>query len=174
LIEFGHAVGMKYATVGSLPKEMLQARASVLEAAERFNAAAERMKSEGMFIGFHSHGPDFQPLDGETPWDILFSNTEPEVVMQLDIGNTLGGGADPCLYLERYPGRARTVHVKDHSAADKEALAVGDGDVDWTRVFDLCERLHDPEWYVVEQACEAYMPMECAEISLRNLREMGR
>lgn len=174
LIKFSHIVGMQYAIVASLPKEMLLSRATVLEAAGQFNAAAARLKSEGMYTGYHNHGQDFQPIDGEMGWDIFFSNTDPEVIMQLDIGNALSAGADPYLYLERYPNRSRLVHLKEHSATDKSALAIGDGDVDWNKVFDLCERLHRPEWYIVEQTCEAYTPLECAELCLKNLRRMGR
>jgi sugar phosphate isomerase/epimerase len=88
--------------------------------------------------------------------------------MQWDIGNALYAGVDPYVYLERYPGRSTLVHLKEYSATD-EWVAIGKGDVDWDRVFDLCERLHNPEWYIVEQSCQAYPPMACAEVSLKYL-----
>jgi sugar phosphate isomerase/epimerase len=173
VVAFGHTVGMAYVVVASLPKELLLARADVLEAASLFNAAAARLKAEGMRIGYHNHPPDFQPIDGEMPWDIFFSNTDPEVIMQWDIGNALHAGVDPYVYLERYAGRSTLVHLKEHSATDGW-VAIGKGDVDWDRIFDLCDRLHSPEWYIVEQACQAYPPMACAEVSLKYLRELGR
>ena len=174
LIEFGHVVGMEYAVVASIPREVFQSRAGVLEAARQFNAAAARLKAEGMRIGYHNHDHDFQPVDGEMPWDIFFSNTDPEVIMQWDVGNALSAGVDPYVYLERYPGRSTLVHLKEYSAKD-EWVTIGKGDVDWGKVFDLCERLHHPEWYIVEQEeSEVHGPMACAQASLEYLRGMGK
>jgi hypothetical protein len=45
--------------------------------------------------------------------------------MQMDTGNALYGGADPVPFLERYPGRARTVHLKEHSKTNDKALIGG-------------------------------------------------
>jgi hypothetical protein len=30
----------------------------------------------------HNHHVEFQPMDGELPWDTFFSNTSPTVIMQ--------------------------------------------------------------------------------------------
>ena len=64
-------------------------------------------------------------MEGELPWDIFFSNTRQEVVMQFDTGNALVGGAEPLNFLKRYPGRAITVHLKEHSATNDKALIGG-------------------------------------------------
>ena len=173
VVEFAQVVGMKYVVVAALPKDMVTTRESVLKAADQFNKAAERLKAEGMRIGYHNHPHDFQPIDGEMPWDIFFSNTVPEVIQQLDIGNALNSGVDPIPYLERYPGRSTLVHLKEITA-DGQWAVIGEGVVDWERVFDLAERLHDPEWYIVEQSCKGYTPLECAEACLKNLRAMGK
>jgi sugar phosphate isomerase/epimerase len=174
LIEFSHVVGMAYAVVAALPKELVLTRTDVLEAASRFNAAAARLKAEGIRIGYHNHPHDFQPIDGEMPWDIFFSNTDPEVIMQWDVGNALSAGVDPYVYLERYAGRSTLVHLKEYSAKDKW-VTIGKGDVDWGKVFDLCERLHQPEWYIVEQeAIEGLGSMARVQASLEHLRGMGK
>lgn len=69
-----------------------------------------------MVTGYHNHFTEFAPLDGEMPWDTFFGNTKKEVVMQLDTGNAMHGGADPVPFLKRYPGRALTVHLKEYAS----------------------------------------------------------
>jgi sugar phosphate isomerase/epimerase len=92
--------------------------------------------------------------------------------MQIDIGNALHGGADPIHYLKKYPGRAALVHLKEYSS-EKAPDAVGDGEIDWDQVMTLCEELHQPEWYIIEQEEEQYDPWYSAEKSLKYLRSIG-
>ena len=93
--------------------------------------------------------------------------------MQLDIGNALHGGGNPVPYIERYPGRALTVHVKEYSATNDKAL-IGEGDIRWDEVFRVCETTGSTEWYIVEQESYAYPPLECVRRCRENLRRMGR
>jgi len=174
LIRFCRAVGMNYAIVAAIPKEQASSREAVLGVADRFNAAAKALKPDGIRIGYHNHGFDFEPLaeDGSPPWDLFFENTDPDVIMQIDIGNALMGGADPIHYLKKYPGRARMVHLKEYSAAHPPA-AIGDGEVDWKHVMEVCEEYQQPDWYIIEQEEEAYDPWESASQSLAYLRKMG-
>lgn len=92
--------------------------------------------------------------------------------MQLDTGNALVGGAEPAPILKRYPGRALTVHLKEHSATNDKAL-IGEGDVDWPLIFDLCENVGGTEWYIVEQETYPVPPLEAVRNCLENLRKMG-
>lgn len=172
LAVFCDIIGMKFAMVASLPEAQFSSRASLLAAADAFNAATAGLKSRGIRVGYHCHGGDFKPVEGEIPWEILFDNTGPEVVMQLDIGNALSGGADPILYLKKYPGRAPLVHLKEFSPL-KPPAAIGDGEVDWAEVMGLCEELHQPKWYIVEQEEEDYDPWDSAGRSLQYLRSIG-
>jgi len=174
LVEFAHAVGMSFAMVASVPKENWGKREGVLAVAEVFNTASRQLAAEGIRIGYHNHDHDFHAIAGEMPWDIIFSNTDPEFVMQWDTGNAMAAGADPYLYLERYAGRSVLVHLKEYSP-DNEAAAIGQGIMDWERIFDLCDRLHKPEWYIVEQeGGDAAGAMEAAKVCIDFLRGMGK
>lgn len=172
-VDFNRTLGNPFLIVPGLPMERRDSRAAWLETARLFTEAAEAARPLGAVVGYHNHAIEFQPLDGELPWDTFFSNTPKEVVMQVDIGNALHGGGDPVPYIERYPGRARTVHLKEHSATNDKAL-IGEGDVDWQRVFQLCESVGGTEWYIVEQESYAYAPLECVDRCLRNLKAMGK
>jgi sugar phosphate isomerase/epimerase len=172
LAAFCGVLGMKFAMVASLPAEQFSSKSALLQVADRFNQAAAALKSDGIQVGYHCHGGDFKPVEAEIPWEILFDNTDSNVVMQLDIGNALHGGADPIHYLKKYPGRATLIHLKEYDSK-KAPDAVGDGEVDWDEVMVLCEKLHQPVWYIIEQEEEEYDPWYSAEKSLKYLRSIG-
>lgn len=172
-VEFQRILGNKYLIVPGLPEERRNSRAAWQETAKIFNEIADNLAPEGMLTGYHNHAIEFAPLDGEMPWDTFFGNTKKEVIMQLDTGNALHGGADPVPFLEKYPGRAITVHLKEYSATNDKAL-IGEGDVRWDEVFECCETKGNTEWYIVEQESYAYSPMECVERCVKTLRDMGK
>jgi len=76
-------------------------------------------------------------------------------------------------FLEKYPGRAQLVHLKEYSSTNDKAL-VGEGEVPWEKVFVLCETAAGTEWYIVEQESYAFPPLECVDRCLQNLKKMGK
>jgi len=172
-IDFNRGIGNKFLIVPGLPEKYRASRQAWLETAKIFNEASRKVQEHGMYVGYHNHTAEFQMLDGERPWDTFFKNTDKAVVMQLDIGHIVHGGADPVQVLKEYPGRALTVHVKEWSATKKDAL-VGDGDVKWPAVFKACETLGATEWYIVEEESGAYPGLTGIEQSLKRLRKMGK
>jgi sugar phosphate isomerase/epimerase len=172
-VEFNRTIGNEYLIVPGLSRERTASRDAWRETADMFNGVADRLKPHGMVTGYHNHTIEFAALDGELPWDTFFGNTKPEVVMQFDTGNAMHGGADAPPFLERYPGRAKTVHLKEFSPTNDKAL-IGEGDIPWDRIFELCETTGGTEWYIVEQESYAYPPLECVDKCLQNLRKMGK
>lgn len=172
-VAFNQSLGNRYLIVPGLAEEHRNSREAWKRTAGIFNDIAERLRPHDMLIGYHNHSIEFTELDGELPWDTFFGNTRPEVVMQFDTGNALHGGADAPPFLRQYPGRAKTVHLKEFSATNDTAL-VGEGDVPWDEIFELCETIGNTEWYIVEQESYAYPPMECVAKCLDNLRKMGK
>jgi len=172
-VEFQRILGNKYLIVPGLPESRRNSRAAWAETAALFNEIAGKLEPDGMLTGYHNHAVEFTPMDGEMPWDTFFGNTRKEVIMQLDMGNALHGGADPVPFLEKYPGRAITVHLKEYSKTNNKAL-IGEGEVRWDDVFRLCETIGGTEWYIVEQESYAYPPLECVDRCLKALREMGK
>jgi len=170
-IEYNKVIGNKFLIVPWLDPNKYKTKASWLEVAKTFNELAEKVKPAGMVIGYHAHGGDFKPVppEGEIPWDILFGNTSKDVVMQLDTGNTLQGGGDPVAYLKKYPGRSLTIHLKEYSKNNPKAL-IGEGDVKWDQIFELCDTVGGTQWYIIEEESNA-SPLEAAEISLKNFKK---
>lgn len=114
-----------------------------------FNELAEKLKPHGMKTGYHAHGEDFAKVaGGRTQWDILFSSTSSDVVLQMDLGNCIGGGADPLAIMKQFPGRCETVHLKE--SGGPHGAVIGEGVVDWKGVFEWCPKAGGTKWYVVE------------------------
>ena len=170
-VEFNKTLGNTFLIVPGLPEERRNSKAAWLETAKIFNEIAAKLKDEGMYTGYHNHAIEFTEMDGELPWDTFFGNTDQQVVMQLDTGNALHGGADPVPHLKKYPGRALTVHIKEYSKTNDKAL-VGEGDVKWNEVIDLCTTVAGAQWYIIEQESYAHEPMKCVEICLQNFKKM--
>jgi len=124
-----------------------------------------------MQVGYHNHSHEFKPIDGETPWDIFAQNTNEDVILQLDTGNAMGGGGDPVAYLEKYPGRTVTIHLKEFSATNPKAL-IGEGDLDWQKIFSICETTGGTKWYIIEEEKEVYPPLVAIEKSLQNYKKL--
>lgn len=129
------------------------------------------LEAEGMYAGYHAHGFDFVEFEGRTAWDILFSQTRSEVIMQLDIGNCAGGGGDPIAILKKFTNRARSLHLKDYGKKD---AVIGEGNADWPEIFRLCEEAQNTEWYVVEEGGDDGMGFDVSRRSREALRAMGK
>lgn len=172
-IAYQKTLGNVNLIVPGLPQQYTASKEAWKNTADVMNEIAEKLKPHGMKTGYHNHHTEFQPMDGELPWDIFFGNTNSEVIMQFDTGNAMHGGAEAGPFLRHYPGRAITVHLKEHSATNETAL-IGEGDVKWAEIFELCETIGATEWYIVEQESYAHPPLECVDKCLQNLRNMGK
>lgn len=167
-IEFNQILGNKYLIV---PGMSANSKQGWLDHAKFFNELAATLKPQGMLTGYHAHGGDFKKFDGETAWDIFFGNTKKEVVMQLDTGNTLDGGADPIAILKKYPGRATTIHLKEHGGSPQ--TVIGGGDIPWNEVFALCEG-KGTQWYIVEHERGGPDPVGDVKRCFDALKTMGK
>jgi len=139
--------------------------------AKKFNDISAQAGESGMLVGYHSHAGDFKKYDGKTAWEIFFDNTRPEVVQQIDVGNTLDGGGDPLALIKKYPGRTKTTHLKEHGGAPD--APIGEGKIDWPPLFEAYETIGGIEWYVVEHETSSN-PLRTVKECLDNLHKMGR
>jgi sugar phosphate isomerase/epimerase len=171
-VEFNKILGNRYLIAPGLPRNRTSSVRALKETAKLFSDLAEKVKAQKMRVGYHAHGGDFRKFGDQTAWDIIFSNSSPDVVMQLDIGNCISGGGDPIAVLKKFPGRSATIHLKEHGG--KPEAVVGEGDVDWEKVFRLCETTGGTRWYIVEHERGAGSPMDNVRRCIQNLRKMGK
>jgi sugar phosphate isomerase/epimerase len=172
-IEFNKTLGNKYPIIASVAHEYLETKEAAAKFGGILDEIMETLRPHGMQTGYHNHTVEFKPIDGTTAWDEIAANSGADVVMQLDLGNAMAGGAVIAPVMKKWAARGWTVHLKEHSATKDDAL-VGDGDVPWPEIFEACEAAGNTEWYIVEQESYAFPPLECVERCVKNLRGMGK
>ncbi len=169
-IEFNRILGNRFLIVAA-DKPRMSSAEGIMELKGILENAADAARPAGMFTGYHAHGFDFETIEGRTAWDILFSATRDDIVMQMDTGNCMSGGGDPIAILRKFAGRARSVHLKEFNAPD--GGTIGSGDTNWPEVLRLCGTQHNTEWYVVEECGPQGLGYDVPRRALEALRAMG-
>ncbi|TDC35162.1 sugar phosphate isomerase/epimerase [Micromonospora sp. 15K316] len=133
--------------------------------AATLNSVGARLKQAGITVAYHNHGFEFTEQDGVRGYDVLVRETDPNLVaMELDLYWAASVGIDPVRLIQQYPGRFSLFHVKD-MAADGSFADVGEGTIDFTRVFAY-SGVAGVEYYLTENdsprpdgvssACDSY------------------
>ncbi len=140
--------------------------------ADRLNSAAEKLEPSGLKVGYHNHQPEFTPIGGQRPIEILAKNTKSSVMLQLDVGTCLEAGSDPVAWIRANPGRIRSIHCKDWSRDPGKGYAVlfGEGVADWKGIFEAAESVGGVEYYLVEQEGSRYSELDTARKCLEAFR----
>jgi sugar phosphate isomerase/epimerase len=169
-MELNQTLGNRFVIV-AMDKQRMSSVDTIEELAGILDRASERLGAQGMFAGYHAHGFDFADVEGEVAWYRLFEQVGKDVIMQLDVGNCAGGGGNPVEVLRKFPGRARSVHLKEYGKPD---AVIGEGDADWAEIFRLCEHEHGTEWYVIEEGSKDGIGFEICSRSLAALKRFGK
>ncbi|MFD0798984.1 sugar phosphate isomerase/epimerase family protein [Maribacter chungangensis] len=112
--EAGDQLGFEYIGLPSIPEAKRQTLDDYKRVAEEFNEIGEKAKKVGLKFAYHNHGYGLQKVAGQIPLDLIFEETDPDLVFfEMDIYWTIAGGADPIAYLTAYPDRYRLMHIKD-------------------------------------------------------------
>jgi sugar phosphate isomerase/epimerase len=143
------------------------------DVADRLTKAQEKLMPLGMRAGYHNHKPEFVPVDGKRPLEVIAANTPKELMLQLDVGTCLEAGSDPVAWINANPGRINSIHCKDWTAGEGKGYKVlfGEGDAPWNKIFEAAESRGGVEYYLIEQEGSRFGPLETAERCLANLRK---
>jgi sugar phosphate isomerase/epimerase len=138
--------------------------------AEEMNQIGKICLEHGIRFGYHNHGFEFKPIDGQLPYDILLSNTDPKLVsFQLDIFWIKKGGQNPTDYFEKHPGRFSTWHIKD-MGRDGESCIVGNGNIDFKSLLKQAKTAGLERIFVEQEAYSEGSPIYCAGQSLKYIQ----
>ena len=143
------------------------------EVAEALNRANDRMKSAGLHAGYHNHDVEWKPIQGQKPIEIIASNTDKSIMLQLDVGTCLEAGSDPVAWIESNPGRIRSLHLKEWSPDGGYRVLFGEGAAPWKKIFAAAEQRGGVEYYLIEQEGSRFPELETADrclIAYRDLR----
>ena len=165
-IDNNRTLGSEYLNVAAA-KEKMGSEKGIAELAEFLNQTAVECRAEKMTVGYHAHPFDFEKINGHFAWDLLFSQTDAAVNMQMDVGNCLVGNGDPIAMLRKFPGRTRSIHIKEHQEKAFESDF-------YKEVFHLCETRSGTKWYIVEMGGKDGNGFEVPQEALEKLHRLGK
>jgi sugar phosphate isomerase/epimerase len=165
-IENNHVLGSQYLNVAAASEKM-GSEDAIAELAALLNEAAAQCRPHKMKVGYHAHPFDFTRINGRFAWEILFRRAQPEVNMQMDVGNCLAGHGDPIAMLKEFPGRTWTIHIKEYQDKTFESDF-------YKEVFRMCETTCATRWYIVEMGSADGNDLEVPRQALAKLRQLGR
>ncbi|HMK16790.1 MAG TPA: sugar phosphate isomerase/epimerase [Chitinophagaceae bacterium] len=156
-IEDVHALGAEYMVCAYLmPNERTPEIYKSLPA--MFEKAATATKAAGIQFAYHNHDFEFEKLDDTLVYDFLLKNTPGDLVkMEMDLYWISKAGHDPVAYFEKYPGRFAMWHVKDMEAGTKAITEVGNGTIDFDRIFKARKKAGLKYWFVEQDTSKRDM-----------------
>ena len=107
----------------------------VKRAADEYNRMGERAAAAGIVQGLHNEDFELTKVDGKRTYDLLFQLLDPKFVKFQFQVSTISDGYDAAEYFTKYPGRFISMHVQGWSAKTRKIVPVGQGTLDWNRIF---------------------------------------
>jgi sugar phosphate isomerase/epimerase len=156
--------GVKYLVCSSIP---LTTTEEVNQALEILTKSGEAAKKAGIIFCYHNHTHEFDLVDGKRPYDQLLQISPDILKMELDLGWATVAGQDPVELFKKNPGRYPLWHVKDIIMAQKMPTEIGNGSVDFKRIFAASAEA-GMQYFFVEQD-GAKHPFESITASYKDL-----
>ena len=161
-----------YIVCPSLPGEQ-RSKQGYADFGKEMNDLGARVNSAGMTLCYHNHDFEFERFDGEYGLDILYSNSQPQLVQaEIDTYWVQKGGVNPADYIRQYSGRVPLLHIKD-MLQDGSFGEVGNGSLDWTSIFAAAEEAGVTAYIVEQDTCPGD-PFDSIRQSIENLKSMGK
>jgi sugar phosphate isomerase/epimerase len=125
---------------------------------ELLEKSANTAKAAGIQFAYHNHDFEFEKMEDTIVFDYLAAKTSADLVkFELDLYWISKTGNDPVKYFEKYPGRFPLWHVKDMEAGTKDITEVGNGTIDFDRIFAAREKAGLKHWFVEQDTSKRDM-----------------
>lgn len=130
--DFAMAASLGIATVIEpyIPPERWGTAGDVAAVARELNATAAIAARHGVRIGYHNHAHELESIiDGTTALELLASQLNDDIILEVDTYWAVVGGQDPVALLNRLGDRVQAIHIKDGPGTTevKDQVAVGQG-----------------------------------------------
>jgi sugar phosphate isomerase/epimerase len=172
LLKIAEAFDLSQVAIAYIPPEQFETIDDIKRTCEQLNQANEFAKSNNLTLGYHNHWWEFKTLNGHSTLELMLSELEQDITLEVDTYWVQAGGMDVLSMLEIVGHRAPLLHIKDGSLnTDDSMLAVGDGKMP---VADIIQSTASTaEWYIVElDRCDTDM-LEAVEKSYQYLTSNG-
>ena len=93
-------------------------------------------------------------MEGQIPFDLLLSSTDPSLVkLQMDVYWMVKGGRDPASEIRRLGSRVATLHLKDMDATPAKGITtVGKGIIDFAPILAAAADARVSNYFVEEDS----------------------
>ena len=140
---------------------------------ETFPPIAKKIAAAGKLFMYHNHDQEFKKYEGKLILERLAEALPPEELgFTLDTFWVQAGGGDPAQWLEKLSGRIPVIHLKDY-AYGRQMAVVGEGNINFSRVFEKAEAGGTQYMLVEQDDCHGEDPIECLRRSYQYLHSCG-
>lgn len=133
----------------------------------------DELYENGKYFMYHNHSTEFIKHDGKVVLQHIADNFAPEKLgFTLDTFWVQVGGGDPAQWIEKLSGRVPCIHLKDY-AYDRKMAVVGEGNINFDRVFQMAEKAGTKYMLVEQDDCNGENPFDCIKRSYDYLISRG-
>ena len=137
-IELNQIIGSKSLIMASAP------RATGIDSwkslAEQLTAIAAKLKPLGMTTGYHNHQVEWRPHRRPASDGCHRRRHAERRRAAIRCRHLCRSRRRPVAWINANPGRIKSVHCKDWAAGRGYAVAFGEGDAPWKKIFDAVEK----------------------------------
>lgn len=134
-IAWAKDVGLTQMLVPSLDGPKNPTMDDVKRAADEYNRMGQHAAAAGIVQGLHNEDFELTKVGSVRTYDLLFKLLDPRYVKFQFQVSTISDGYDAAEYFTKYPGRFISMHVQGWSAKTRKIVAVGEGTLDWKKIF---------------------------------------
>ena len=133
LIDTVAEAGIPYLVCANTPFDTPE---ELKKSVDTLNKTAEACKKANIILAYHNHDAEFKAVNNKIPYDVFLSDTDASTLkMELDLGWASKAGVDPVTLFKKNPGRFHLWHVKDFDKDFQNIQPVGNGVIDFKRIF---------------------------------------
>ena len=134
---------------------------------------ARAIRDGGKYFMYHNHDQEFKKVGGKLILEKLAEEIPADVMgFTLDTFWIQAGGGDPAQWVKNLAGRVPVIHLKDYAYGRKMAV-VGEGNINFDRVFSAAEESGTKYMLVEQDDCNGEDPIECLRRSYEYLKACG-
>jgi sugar phosphate isomerase/epimerase len=160
--------GVQYLVCANTPIKTSQ---EVKESLEVLIKTGEACKKANITFAYHNHDAEFKAVEGTLPYDTFLTQASSDILkMELDLAWVTKAGVDPIALFEKYPGRFPLWHVKDFDKTFTNILPVGQGVVDFKKIFANAHKAGMKHFFVEHDMPEK--PFDSITASIKYINEV--
>ncbi len=150
-IRCAHLLNMPYITWPWLAPEQ-RTLATFQRLPEILNRIGAQIKAAGLGFAYHNHDFEFTDHDGQQGYDLILSETDPDLVkLQIDLYWVMYvAQRTPKQLIAEQPGRYVMWHIKDMHKVSRDYTELGNGSINYQEILPDPE-LSGLEYYYLEQ-----------------------